>query len=142
MKKDKKKNLEYRPIVGFEGLYQVSEEGDIWSIRSGKHLSVDDNGDGYYMFVICNHGEKHVRLVHRVVAQAFIGPIGEGQQVNHKREKSNNAYWNLQILTVQEHRRFHSGKNNGNYGKHKPKEQIERRTKTRKLNRLKREGLV
>ena len=140
-KKDKKKNLEYRPVVGFEDLYQVSEKGDIWSIRSQRHLSVDDNGEGYYMFIACNKGERHVRLVHRVVAEAFIGPIGEDQQVNHKREKQNNAYWNLQILTTEEHGRFHSGKNNGNYGRHKSAEQIARRTETRRIKRLQRMGV-
>lgn len=142
MKKDKKKNLQYKPMVGFEGFYQVSEEGDIWSIRRQKHISVSDNGDGYKMFIACRDGERIPKLVHRVVAEAFIGPIGEDQEVNHKREKSNNAYWNLQILTHWEHKRFHTGANNGNFGKHKSAQEIQRRTRTRKIRRLQKLGLL
>ena len=139
MKQDKlKKGLQYRPVKGFEDLYLVSEEGDIWSIRAKKHISLDNNGCGYYLFIACRKGQRTVRLVHRVVAQAFIGPIGEDQQVNHKKDKQNNAYWNLQILTHQEHGRFHRGRNNGNYGRKKTKEEIKKRTLTRKQRRLER----
>lgn len=141
--KEKKKPIQHRPVVGFEEEYLVSQQGDIWSIRAQKYIKPDDNGQGYLIFIACKAGTRTVRLVHRVVAEAFIGPIGFGQEVNHKsRDVSNNAYWNLQILTTDQHKKFHRGKNNGNYGRKKTAEEIEKRTATRKRKRLQRMGLV
>lgn len=139
MKKNKKDRSQHRPVVGYEGLYQVTSTGKIWSVRSKRYISLDDNGYGYLLFIACKDGSRQVRLVHRVVAEAFLGPIGEGEEVNHlDRNPKNNNKNNLIIVTKKEHSLFHRGPNNGNYGKKKTREEIIRRTKTRKQRRLER----
>jgi hypothetical protein len=37
---------EYRDVSGFEGHYQVSSLGNVFSVKSGKVLSPADNGNG------------------------------------------------------------------------------------------------
>lgn len=140
---NKKKHCQHRPVPGFEGLYQVTSTGMIWSVKRQKYISIDDNGQGYKLFYASKDGQKTPKLVHRVVAEAFIGPIGQGEEVNHlDRNPSNNNKNNLIIVTKREHSLFHRGPNNGNYGKKKTAQEIARRTKTRKLRRLEREGLL
>jgi hypothetical protein len=47
-------------------------------------------------------------LVHRLVAQAFIGELFEGATVDHiDGDHQNNHYTNLRILTAQEHGLLH-----------------------------------
>lgn len=39
-------------------------------------------------------------LVHKLVAEVFLGPCPIGKEVNHKdTDKTNNGYWNLEYLT-------------------------------------------
>lgn len=100
--------IEWRDVVGYEGLYKVSAEGDIKSIRSNKILSPDTNQDGYKRVSLYkNKASKHYS-VHRLVAQAFIPNPDNLPQVNHiDEDKSNNCVSNLEWITP---------KDNCNYG--------------------------
>ena len=84
------------PVVGYEGLYEVSNRGRVRSLhRIVKHCR--DKGEkrikGRMMALIKNQGYRTVKLhkdgegkhfkVHRLVAAAFIGPCPEGQEVLH-----------------------------------------------------------
>lgn len=112
---------EWRPIVGFEGLYEVSNTGQVRSLdrclvnslgRSvfikGKLLKIYDNTFGYKFVSLVMDKHSSPTYVHRLVAQAFI-PNPQGlPQVNHKDEnKSNNRVENLEWCTA---------KYNMNYG--------------------------
>lgn len=68
----------WKPIVGYEGLYEVSDQGNIRTTKrqgsSGglKEKTITDNG--YYVVSLYKDGKGKRYLVHRLVAEAFMGP--------------------------------------------------------------------
>ena len=68
--------------------------------RRGKALRQIRNNSGYLCVNLCKHGRRWKRLVHRLVAEAFIpNPLGL-ETVNHKDEdKANNSAANLEWMT-------------------------------------------
>ena len=87
------------PIKGYEGLYEVSDQGRVKSLKFGKERilkSVRDK-DGYLLVCLCKNREKKMCKIHRLVAQAFIQNPDNLQEVNHKDEnKTNNYVQNLE----------------------------------------------
>ena len=99
----------WKDIEGLEGLYQVSNLGNVRSLnfrQSGMphNLSLRiRKRDGY---VTVNLRNK-TRIVHRLVAQAFIPNPKDLPQVNHKDEdKTNNCVNNLEWCTCKENIRY------------------------------------
>jgi hypothetical protein len=69
---------EWRPVVGYEGRYDVSSLGRVWSHCSARTLS--GWGKGSYLKVQL---DGKTWFVHQLVAFAFIGPRPDGQVVRH-----------------------------------------------------------
>lgn len=92
--------LDTRPVAGFEH-YRVSSDGRVWTRQRqgspGGELKAQIRPDGYEMVLLRSPGQKKVgRTVHRMVAEAFIGPCPEGQEVRHlDGSRSNNHVENL-----------------------------------------------
>lgn len=97
----------WRPVVGFEGFYEVSDDGLVMSLNyrgNGKPALMKTpphaSRQGYKRCVLRNDKVKNVRmLVHRMVAMAFIGPPPHPSKwtVNHKDgDKLNNRLENLE----------------------------------------------
>lgn len=92
---------EWRPVVGAEEDYIVSNLGNVASLNynhTGECRLLKQNlSRGYQRVAIVKNGKYLSVKVHRLVAEAFI-PNPEGlPQVNHKDEdKTNNAVWNLE----------------------------------------------
>jgi hypothetical protein len=94
--------LEWRDIEGYEGLYKVSEYGDIMSLKYGKKkiLKQISHRDGYLKVNLCKDGQMKTYFIHRLVATAFCEGAGEFPVVNHRDEnKANNHYTNLEWCT-------------------------------------------
>ncbi len=95
-------------IIGYEGLYAVDEDGNVWSKnyrRTGKmkKLKPGDNGHGYSLVVLSKDGKRKSRNVHRLVAQAFLPDFCEDLQVDHiDRDRTNNNLSNLRMVTRQQ----------------------------------------
>ena len=88
---------EWRDIEGYEGLYQVSNEGRVKSVRRNLILKPRDNNRGYLMVDLYNEGRMKHGQIHRLVANAFIENPNNLPQVNHKDEdKTNNMVENLE----------------------------------------------
>lgn len=97
----------WRDVPSYEGIYQVSNEGQIRTVKTGAHLRPAlRNG---YMLVKLTKGKKEKTFsLHRLVAQVFIPNPNNLPQVNHKDEcKTNNCVSNLEWCTA---------KYNSNYG--------------------------
>lgn len=82
----------WRPVVGYEGLYDVSSLGRVKSLErlslSGKHIReriLKPLSTAGYPGVTLHRERIQTRhYVHRLVAAAFLGPCPEGQEVRHK----------------------------------------------------------
>ena len=100
---------EWRAVVGYEGLYEVSNLGRVRRVGAGRGATVGriletrSDRNGYRFVELTHHGQRHGVSVHRLVAAAFLGPSPEGQQVNHiDRDKMNSALSNLEYVTPSE----------------------------------------
>lgn len=76
---------EWRPVAGFPD-YAISSSGRVMSYKrdaTGRVLS-PYLVDGYPMVRVSRPGTRRNRSVHSLVAEAFIGPCPDGQEVRHK----------------------------------------------------------
>ena len=95
----------WKPVVGYEGLYMVSNWGRVKSMNynhSGKEriLKLIPNRYGYLYVNLYKNNIKKKYLVHRLVAEAFIDNPDNLPQVNHRDEnKLNNNVDNLEWCT-------------------------------------------
>jgi len=98
---------EWRPVVGYEGWYEVSDLGRVRRVKAAKHTRVglirrpSPNGSGYLTLGLsrCGHGSGYYP-VHWLVAEAWLGPRPPGHEVNHKDgNKTNNRPQNLEWVT-------------------------------------------
>lgn len=83
---------EWRPIPGYEGIYEVSDQGNVRSLdrvlKDGRHrrgqLRKPYLTNSGYLQVDIYGGERHKKMyVHRLVLQAFVGEPDEGFQACH-----------------------------------------------------------
>lgn len=104
---------EWKPVVGFEGFYEVSADGKIRScsrlvksrycnrVIKGKELKQNKDQDGYCKIMLSKEGKTTTRAVHRLVAQAFIPNPNNYPVINHKNEiKDDNRVSNLEWCTI------------------------------------------
>lgn len=90
-------------INGYEGLYRVSDKGEVFSQITNKVLRPSKHRCGYLQVVLSKNGQLHYVTVHRLVAKAFIPNPENKRQVNHKDgNKENNSVDNLEWYTSQE----------------------------------------
>lgn len=106
----------WKDVIGYEGIYQVSHLGSIKSLsriilRNGKYPFISKeitlkkclNNRGYLTVNLSKNGNKKVRTVHQLVAEAFLGhtPCGYELVVDHKNNiKTDNRFENLHIVTA------------------------------------------
>lgn len=101
---------QWRPVLGYEGLYEVSDRGEVRSLErtlphpfSGtktypsKILSAWSKPPyGYVCVKLYKDGHGSHRPVHRLVLEAFVSPRPEGMEGCHyDGDPSNNAVGNL-----------------------------------------------
>ena len=95
-------------IKEYEGLYQVSNFGNIKSIKKGIILKHGINKHGYCYVMLSKKNKSKWYSIHRLVAQAFVENKNNYKCVNHKDEnKQNNHADNLEWC---------NHKYNNNYG--------------------------
>ena len=90
---------EWKPIQGYEGLYEVSTWGRVKSHKWQKEriLVPRQNSNGYYYVTLCKDGKIKTYQIHRLVTKEFIPNPSNLPEVNHKDEhKENNCVSNLE----------------------------------------------
>ncbi len=111
----------WKDCKGYEGRYQVSNLGNVWSCISQKKLKLMTNIHGYYTVMLyAKNGKAKRESVHRLVALAFLDNPNNYPCVNHKDEiRTNNCVDNLEWC---------SSKYNSNYGTCQERHSINRGT--------------
>lgn len=96
----------WRPVVGYEGRYEVSNLGRVRSLDSvvsgrlrniyqtpNRILTPIKHRCGYlFVHLVSKDKTANKRLIHRLVAEAFIANPRNYPQVNHKDENKRNNY--------------------------------------------------
>jgi hypothetical protein len=94
---------EWKDIVDYEGLYQVSNEGRIRRNKNGHILNHRFMDTGYDRCVLYKKGNPKTLMVHRIVALSFIDNKDNKPIINHKDSNpKNNNVENLEWVTAKE----------------------------------------
>jgi len=108
---------EWRDIIGYEGYYQVSNNGKIKSLerlvkssRGGSRLIIEKVVkhrivNGYPYISLYKYGGTKTFSIHQLMAIAFLNhkPNGYNLVINHKDfNRQNNSIDNLEIVTQRE----------------------------------------
>ena len=95
--------IESSKIVGYEGLYSIISNGDVYSHKSNKLLSPGVVPGGYYQIHLYNDGRKRSLMSHILVAEHFLPNPGRHEVVMHlDDDPSNNDVSNLKWGTQKE----------------------------------------
>lgn len=98
----------YKPVIGYEGLYQVSNTGKVYSIKRKKFLSPATDKYGYLYVNLSKEGEWKAYKIHRIVAEAFLGrKLERSEDVHHLVAKDDNCFEHMIILPHAEHVKLH-----------------------------------
>lgn len=102
----------WKDVPGYEGLYQVSNLGNVKSLdryvdygkttafRKGRILKQGKATGGYLQVELSKNKISSAKLVHRLVAEAFVPNSEHLSEINHKDEnKHNNCVDNLEWCT-------------------------------------------
>lgn len=98
----------WRPVSGFEDLYEVSDEGLV--VRIATHglnpksirrpVNAHKKPEGYLAIDVQRDQVRTRTYVHRLVWEAFRGPIPSGLEINHKDgNRTNSRLDNLELVT-------------------------------------------
>lgn len=123
----------WKDIKDYEGLYQISNLGNVKSLnyrRTGveKILKLTRNGRGYFYVSLFGNGIINKKSVHRLVAETFIPNPNNKPDIDHiDTIKTNNHIENLQWVTHKENCNnpiskinysiAHAGEKHPHYGK-------------------------
>ena len=87
----------WKPVVGFEGTHEVSDRG---RVRGRRKVLRQHFNHGYPQVTLRSGDTLTSMLVHRLVAEAFIGPRPAGDEICHgDGDKANNTAENLRYDT-------------------------------------------
>ena len=78
-------------IKDFEN-YEVTNTGEVINTKSGKVLKQYKSPDGYLEVYLYKDGKRKYKLVHRLVAEAFIPNPDNLSEVNHRDEDKTNNF--------------------------------------------------
>ena len=111
-------NEEWKQIIGYEGIYSVSNTGhirrDVKSDRAyaGRLLNPTPDGCGYLQVCLYKDNAGRAIKVHKLVCLMFLGVRPEGMEINHKDgDKLNNFVENLEYVTHKQN--MHHAQKNG-----------------------------
>lgn len=90
----------WKPVNGCEGVYEVSDQGRVKAVKTGRVLNPYLSGEGHLYADLCGHN----RSIHRMVYEAFFGVIPSGYVVHHvNHNPTDNRASNLVCISRKQH---------------------------------------
>lgn len=111
----------WKPVKEYEGLYEVSNMGRIKGLTRNQIKKQGISNWGYSTVTLSRNSAARKKLVHRLVAEAFIPNPDELPEVNHiDGDKQNNSVGNLEWCTASENLKhaWNLGLTKGKTGQH------------------------
>lgn len=94
---------QWENIVDYEGVYEVSDQGRVRRVETGKIRIPGKRREGYLIVNLSKNGTTATRIIHRLVAIAFVQNPDNKPEVNHKNGiKIDNRASNLEWATIAE----------------------------------------
>lgn len=98
----------WKDLKDYEGIYKVSNFGNVYSIKNKKILKAELN-NGYVNIILTKNKKQKMFKVHRLVAITFIPNKENKPCVNHKDyNRANNYVDNLEWVTHSENNKYSS----------------------------------
>lgn len=136
---------QWKDIKGFEGLYQISDEGQVkslanrfkrkdgrWYEKKERIVKAYLSTHGYPTLSLCKGGAVYKKMVHRLVAEAFIPNPENKPEIDHiDGNRANPNVKNLHWVTHKENFNMplflskRSGAGNPMFGRHTSEKQKE-----------------
>lgn len=115
----KYKAEEWRAIAGYEGIYEVSDQGRVRSLDrigadgrrwTSKLLKLGQYPSGHLYVGLFRDGKQKIFQVHRLVLEAFVGPCPEGMECCHGEggpgdNRRENLRWDTHSSNMRDRRR-------------------------------------
>lgn len=93
----------WKPIIGFENLYEASNIGRIRNLKNNRILHGSRIESKYVKYILYKNGIRYYELGHRLIAEAFIPNPENLPQVNHiNGRKADNRVNNLEWCTAKD----------------------------------------
>ena len=95
-----KQDIELKDIPGFEGLYAISRNGDVYSYKTKKFFNPSTTKDGYLKVALRSNNKAYYYRVHKLVAMTYLDNPDNLSEVNHKDfNRKNNCLDNLEWIS-------------------------------------------
>ena len=93
----------WRDIVGYDGVYQVSDLGQVRNTQTLKILHPTKLKNGRFYITLSSDGFQRKCTVHNLVGEAFLGECPAGHEIRHKDgDYTRNELTNLEYITAGE----------------------------------------
>jgi len=92
--------MELYDVKGYEGLYKINKNGDVYAVKRKIYMKQTINYAGYYFINLWKNSKRKKNMIHRLLALHFIDNPNNYPQVDHiDNNRQNNNLDNLRWIT-------------------------------------------